>query len=66
MKARVIKAFERDDLQKMLNRHEGNITHAAQAAAKNRRAFWELLRKHGMSLDRKRLAIGKEPSRTAG
>ena len=65
-KARVIRAFERDYLEKMLNRHEGNITHAAQAAAKNRRAFWELLRKHGMSLDRKRIAVGKERSRTAG
>jgi two-component system response regulator GlrR len=52
-KARVIRAFERDYLQKMLDRHEGNITHAAQSAAKNRRAFWELLRKHGLSLDRK-------------
>jgi DNA-binding NtrC family response regulator len=65
-KARVIRAFERDYLEKMLNRHEGNITHAAQAAAKNRRAFWELLRKHGMSLDRKRFAVGKERSRRAG
>jgi two-component system, NtrC family, response regulator GlrR len=60
-KARVIRAFEREYLQKMLDRHEGNITHAAQAAAKNRRAFWELLRKHGLSLDRKRFAVGKEP-----
>jgi len=32
-KERVIRAFERDYLQKMLDRHEGNITHAAQAAA---------------------------------
>jgi two-component system response regulator GlrR len=47
-------AFERDYLQKMLDLHQGNITHAARAAAKNRRAFWELLRKHGLSLDRKR------------
>jgi two-component system, NtrC family, response regulator GlrR len=66
MKARVIKDFERDYLQKMLNRHEGNITRAAQAADKNRRAFWELLRKHGLSLNRKRLAVGKEHSRIAG
>jgi two-component system response regulator GlrR len=57
-KARVVLAFERDYLQKMLDRHQGNITHAAQAAAKNRRAFWELLRKHGLSLDRKRLGQG--------
>lgn len=59
-KARVVRAFERDYLQKMLDRHEGNITHAAQAAAKNRRAFWELLRKHGLPLDRKSFAVVKE------
>ncbi|MBV8174088.1 MAG: sigma-54-dependent Fis family transcriptional regulator [Verrucomicrobia bacterium] len=50
MKARVIKDFERDYLQKMLDRHKGNITQAAHAAFKNRRAFWELLRKHGLLL----------------
>jgi two-component system, NtrC family, response regulator GlrR len=63
-KARVIRDFERDYLQKMLDRHEGNITHAAQAAAKNRRAFWELLRKHGLPLDRKGFAVGKEGPRS--
>jgi two-component system response regulator GlrR len=62
-KERVVRAFERDYLQKMLDRHEGNITHAAQAAAKNRRAFWELLRKHGLPVGRKRIAIGKEHPR---
>jgi two-component system, NtrC family, response regulator GlrR len=62
-KARVVRAFERDYLQKMLDRHEGNITHAAQAAAKNRRAFWELLRKHGLSLDRKGFEMGKDHPR---
>lgn len=39
-KARVVLAFERDYLQKMLDLHQCNITHAARAAAKNRRAFW--------------------------
>ena len=66
LKARVIKDFERDYLQKMLDRHDGNITHAAQAAVKNRRAFWELLRKHGFSLERKRFPVGKEHPRTGG
>jgi DNA-binding NtrC family response regulator len=47
-KARVIRDFERAYLQTMLERHGGNITHAAQAADKNRRAFWQLLRKHGL------------------
>jgi two-component system, NtrC family, response regulator GlrR len=54
LKARVIIDFERDYLQKMLDRYEGNITHAAQAADKNRRAFWQLLRKHGLPLPRAR------------
>jgi two-component system response regulator GlrR len=62
-KERVVRAFERDYLQKILDRHQGNITHAAQAAAKNRRAFWELLRKHGLSLDRKRFTADNVHSR---
>jgi two-component system, NtrC family, response regulator GlrR len=49
LKARAVQEFERDYLQKMLDRHQGNITHAAKAAAKNRRAFWQLLRKHNLS-----------------
>ncbi len=49
LKARAVKEFERDYLQKMLDLHQGNITHAAKAAAKNRRAFWQLLRKHNLS-----------------
>jgi DNA-binding NtrC family response regulator len=60
----LLRYSERDYLQKMLDRHEGNVTHAAQAAAKNRRAFWELLQKHGFSLERNRFAVGKEPTRT--
>jgi len=60
MKARVIKEFERDYLQKMLDRYKGNITQAAHAAVKNRRAFWELLRKHGLSLHRERFSSAKE------
>jgi two-component system response regulator GlrR len=60
MKARIIKDFERDYLEKMLARYEGNVTHAAHAAVKNRRAFWELLRKHGLSLARK----AHEPKRS--
>jgi two-component system response regulator GlrR len=59
LKARIIKDFERDYLQKILDRHEGNITHAAQAADKNRRAFWELLRKHGLSVHRERFPSGE-------
>jgi DNA-binding NtrC family response regulator len=46
LKARVVQRFEHDFLQTALRSHGGNITHAARAVKKNRRAFWELLRKH--------------------
>ena len=45
-KAKVIDQFERDYIQGLLLVHQGNISRAAQAAQKNRRAFWELIRKH--------------------
>jgi two-component system response regulator GlrR len=47
-KSRVIQRFEREFLMLLLRAHGGNITRAANAARKNRRAFWELLRKHGL------------------
>jgi two-component system response regulator GlrR len=40
--------FERSYLQAVLLEHDGNINAASRAARKNRRAFWELLRKHQM------------------
>lgn len=46
MKARSIKQFERGYLEHLLNVYHGNISRAAEAAQKNRRAFWELIRKH--------------------
>jgi DNA-binding NtrC family response regulator len=48
MKSRVVWQFEHDFLTSVLHAHRGNITHAASAVKKNRRAFWELLRKHGL------------------
>ncbi|MGH9834994.1 MAG: sigma-54 interaction domain-containing protein [Blastocatellia bacterium] len=48
MKARVVEQFERTYLQSLLIAHQGNITKAAEAAQKNRRAFFELLSKHGI------------------
>jgi len=46
LKAQVVDDFERSYLEQLLAEHDGNITHAARAADKNRRALWELLRKH--------------------
>jgi two-component system, NtrC family, response regulator GlrR len=48
MKSRVVWRFEHDFLTSALHAHRGNITHAAVAVKKHRRAFWQLLRKHGL------------------
>jgi DNA-binding NtrC family response regulator len=45
-KAAVVTQFEKDYIERFLHAHRGNITRAAQAAQKNRRAFWQLIRKH--------------------
>ena len=47
-KAKVVTQFERTYLQGLLLAYAGNITRAAQVAQKDRRAFFELLRKHGI------------------
>jgi DNA-binding NtrC family response regulator len=46
MKAKVVTQFEKSFIQGLLLANQGNITKAAQAAQKNRRAFFELMRKH--------------------
>jgi len=48
MKSHGVQRFEHDFLATVLRAHDGNITRAASAVKKNRRAFWELLRKHGL------------------
>jgi DNA-binding NtrC family response regulator len=45
-KASVVKDFEKSYIERLLLSYKGNITKAAQAAQKNRRAFWQLIRKH--------------------
>ena len=47
-KARVVDQFERRYIERALVESGGNITHAARAVSKNRRAFWQLMRKHGI------------------
>jgi DNA-binding NtrC family response regulator len=47
-KARVVESFERGYLERLLTQFNGNVTHAALAAKKDRRAFFELMRKHGI------------------
>jgi DNA-binding NtrC family response regulator len=51
-KAKEIARFERDYIQGLLSACKGNITRAAQVAKKNRRAFWQLIQKHGIDVAR--------------
>lgn len=48
MKTKVIEEFERAYLGKLLSTHHGNVSKAARAAKKERRAFQRLLRKYGL------------------
>ena len=45
-KTETVETFERRYLATLLIQHQGNVTHAARAAGKERRAFQRLLRKH--------------------
>lgn len=47
-KAHVVNGFEREYIRHALSRHGGNVAQAARACAKHRRAFWALMRKHGI------------------
>jgi DNA-binding NtrC family response regulator len=47
-KKRTIAAFERVYVQDLLRKHNGNITHAAKEAKKDRRAFSRLVSKLGI------------------
>lgn len=48
LKAQAIAQFETEYVQHLLDMHQGNISRASRAAGKNRRAFWELMRKHSI------------------
>jgi len=47
-KSRIVAAFERGYIEGLLRRSMGNISQSARLAHKNRRAFFELIRKHGI------------------
>jgi DNA-binding NtrC family response regulator len=44
----VVVAFERDYIEALLRKHDGNVTHAAREAQKDRRAFGRLMKKHAV------------------
>jgi DNA-binding NtrC family response regulator len=46
LKEEVIAKFEKSYIQSLLATYDGNISRAARAAQKNRRAFWQLIHKH--------------------
>jgi DNA-binding NtrC family response regulator len=48
-KARIVDDFERAYLERLLERHEGNLSAAARAAEVDRKHLRELLRKHGLA-----------------
>lgn len=47
-KRRVVEAFEKAWVEESLTEHSGNIAAAARASGKHRRAFFELMRRHGL------------------
>lgn len=51
-KALAIKSFERSYLEQLMLENQGNISRAARAAQKNRRALFELLRRHDIDTAR--------------
>ena len=50
-KAELIKQFERAYLEDLLMNNQGNVSQAARAAQKNRRALWHLIRKHEIDIE---------------
>jgi len=50
-KRRAIEEFERNYLQSLLQSHQGNVSHAALAAQKDRSTLLQLLRKYGIKAD---------------
>jgi two-component system response regulator GlrR len=57
MKANVISRFEIDYIESLLTAYRGNVSKAAQAAKKERRTFWELMRKHNIDVQKFRVAL---------
>ena len=56
-KLRAVNSFERAYLERMLAGHNGNVTRAADASKKDRRAFFELMRKYDIQPQRFRSAV---------
>ncbi|MGH7457032.1 MAG: helix-turn-helix domain-containing protein, partial [bacterium] len=46
MKQKMIEMFEQDYLNRLMRKHQGNVSHAAAAAGKERRELGKLLKKY--------------------
>ena len=64
-KQRVVDRFENEYLREVLRRSSGNICQAARFAGKHRRAFFELIRKHGIEADEFRGDDSRELEKSA-
>jgi DNA-binding NtrC family response regulator len=58
-KARHVAQFEQGYLRDLLIQHQGNVSRAARAAQKDRRALWQLIQKHGINVHTYRPAKAK-------
>ena len=56
-KDRIVADFEKTYIRSLLLTCSGNISEAARMARKNRRAFWELIRKHHISTKSLRTSV---------
>jgi DNA-binding NtrC family response regulator len=65
LKARAIEHFEKKYIRDLLIAYGGNITRASQAAQKNRRAFFELMRKYQISARAPGLAVETLPGQAS-
>jgi DNA-binding NtrC family response regulator len=65
-KSQVIREFEWAYLDKLMRTHRGNVSQAARASGKHRRALTELLRKHGLDPGEFRRRKTAHPSEPAG
>jgi two-component system response regulator GlrR len=48
-RTRTIEAFERQYVQEMIRKHNGNVTRAAREAGKERRSFGRMIKKYGLN-----------------
>ncbi|MBU6402239.1 MAG: sigma-54 dependent transcriptional regulator [Verrucomicrobia bacterium] len=60
LKAQAVAAFETGCIRRLLALNNGNISRAARAAGKNRRAFWQLMRKHHIVAEPAGWASGRQ------